>query len=88
MEKEIGSLEPGKRADLIALDLGAPNAVPMYEVYSQLVYAIKGSNVTDVIVNGREVVRDKRCLTLDQAAIVAKAREFGTKVAASVKQKH
>jgi 5-methylthioadenosine/S-adenosylhomocysteine deaminase len=88
MEKEIGSLEAGKRADLISIDLDAPNAVPMYDVYSQLVYSLKGSNVIDVIVNGREVVRDKRCLTLDQATIIAKAREYGVQVAASVKQKH
>ena len=88
LEKEIGSLEAGKRADLIALDLDAPNAAPLYDVYSQLVYALKGSNVTDVIVNGREVVRDRRCLTLDQQAVMAKAREYGVKVAASVQQKH
>jgi 5-methylthioadenosine/S-adenosylhomocysteine deaminase len=88
MEKLLGSLETGKRADLISIDLDAPNAVPMYDVYSQLVYSLKGSNVIDVIVNGREVVRDKRCLTLDQAAIVAKAKEYGLQIAASVKQKH
>ena len=88
MEKEIGSLEAGKRADMISIDLDAPNAVPMYDVYSQLVYSLKGSNVIDVIVNGREVVRDKRCLTLDQALIVAKAKEYGLQIAASVKQKH
>jgi 5-methylthioadenosine/S-adenosylhomocysteine deaminase len=88
LEKEIGSLEPGKRADMIALDLDAPNAVPMYDVYSQLAYALKASNVTDVIVNGREVVRDKRCLTLDRRVVTAKAREYGLKVAESVLQKH
>ncbi len=88
LEKEIGSLETGKRADLISLDLDAPNAVPLYDIYSQLVYALKGSNVTDVIVNGREVVRDRRVLTLDQQAVIAKAREYGLKVAQSVQQKH
>ena len=87
MEKLIGSLEPGKRADLISIDLDAPNAVPMYDIYSQLVYSLKGSNVIDVMVNGREVVRDKHCLTLDQSAIVAKAKEYGLQIAASVKQK-
>jgi 5-methylthioadenosine/S-adenosylhomocysteine deaminase len=87
LEKEIGSLETGKRADLIALDLDTPNATPMYDVYSQLVYALKGSNVTDVIVNGREVVRDRHVLTLDQPTILAKAREYGLKVAASVRKK-
>jgi 5-methylthioadenosine/S-adenosylhomocysteine deaminase len=88
LEKEIGSLETGKRADMISIDLDAPNAVPLYDVYSQLVYALKGSNVLDVVVNGREIVRDKRCLTLDQQAIVARAREYGLKVAQSVRQKH
>ena len=88
MEKEIGSLETGKRADLIAFDLNAPNAVPLYDVYSQLVYALKGSNVQDVVVNGRAVVRDRRCLTLNSDAVVAKAREYGIAVAKSVKQKH
>ncbi len=88
MEKEIGSLETGKRADLIVVDLNAANAVPLYDVYSQLVYALKGSNVEDVIVNGRAVVRDKRCLTLDADAVIAKAREYGVTVAKSVKQKH
>lgn len=85
---EIGSLEAGKRADLIVLDLDAPNAVPLYDVYSQMVYALKGANVADVVVNGREVVRDRRCLTLDKAAVLAKAREYGLQVALSVRQKH
>jgi 5-methylthioadenosine/S-adenosylhomocysteine deaminase len=88
MAKEIGSLEAGKRADLIAVDLNAPNAVPLYDVYSQLVYALKGSNVRDVVVNGRAVVRDGRCLTLNADAVIVKAREYGIAVAKSVKQKH
>jgi len=88
LEKEIGSLETGKRADMISVDLDAPNAVPLYDVYSQLVYALKGSNVRDVVVNGRDVVRDKRCVTLDTAAVIAKAQEYGLKVAQSVRQKH
>ena len=88
LAKDIGSLETGKRADLITVDLSAPNAVPLYDVYSQLVSALKGSNVLDVVVNGREVVRDRRCLTLDQKAIIAKATEYGVAIAKSVDQKH
>jgi 5-methylthioadenosine/S-adenosylhomocysteine deaminase len=88
LEKEIGSLETGKRADMISVDLDAPNAVPLYDVYSQLVYALKGSNVRDVVVNGRDVVRDKRCVTLDTSAVIAKAQEYGLKVAQSLRQKH
>jgi 5-methylthioadenosine/S-adenosylhomocysteine deaminase len=88
MEKLIGSLEAGKRADVVVFDLNVPNAVPMYDVYSQLVYAMKGANVLDVVVNGREVVRDRRCVTLDAATIIAKAREYGPRIAQSVRQKH
>ena len=88
LDKEIGSVETGKRADLITIDLDVPNAVPMYDVYSQLVYALKGGNVQDVVVNGREVVRDRRCLTLDRQAVMAKAREYGLQVSKSVQQKH
>lgn len=85
MEKEIGSLEAGKKPDLILIGLDAPNAVPMYDVYSQLAYALKGSDVETVIIGGRVVMRDKKLLTLDEAAVIAKAREYKSKVEASLK---
>jgi 5-methylthioadenosine/S-adenosylhomocysteine deaminase len=52
MEKEIGSLETGKRADLIMVRLDRPNAVPLYDPISQMVYALKADDVRDVMVNG------------------------------------
>ena len=85
LEKEIGSLEVGKRADLISLRLDQPHAVPLYKVYSQVVYALKGSDVEDVVVDGKPIVRDGKSLTLDQATILAKAKEYGAKIAASLK---
>ncbi len=85
MEKEIGSLETGKKADIIVIGLDAPNAVPMYDVYSQLAYALKGSDVETVIIGGRTVMRDRKLLTLDEPAILAKAREYKTKIEASLK---
>ena len=85
MEKEIGSLEPGKKADFIFIGLDAPNAVPMYDVYAQLAYALNGSDVETVIIGGRVVMRDKRLLTVDEAAVIAKAREFKNKIEASLK---
>jgi 5-methylthioadenosine/S-adenosylhomocysteine deaminase len=84
MEKEIGSLEAGKRADFITLRLDRPHAVPMYNVYSQIVYALKGSDVQDVTVNGKPIVRDGRSLTLNAGEIMAKAKEFQVKIAASL----
>ena len=85
MEKEIGSLESGKRADLISIRLDRPNAVPLYNVYSQIVYALKGSDVEDVMVNGKLLVRDAQPLTLNAAEIEAKAREYGEQVRKSLR---
>jgi len=53
MEKEIGSIEAGKRADLITVRLDRANAQPLYDAVSQMVYALKGSDVRDVMVNGK-----------------------------------
>jgi 5-methylthioadenosine/S-adenosylhomocysteine deaminase len=70
LEKQIGSVEPGKRADLIIVNLDAPHASPMFNVYSQLVFALKASDVRHVFVNGAWVVRDRVVQTLDQRAIL------------------
>ena len=85
MEKEIGSLEVGKKADIILISLDEPNAVPMYDVYAQLAYALKGSDVETVVIGGRIVMRDKKLMTLNEPEILAKAREYGKKVEASLK---
>src|SRR3977135_2290607 len=85
MEKEIGSLEAGKKADLVLIGLDAPNAVPMYDIYAQLAYALKGSDVETVIIGGRVVMRDKKLLTVDEPAVIAKAKEFKNKIEASLK---
>ncbi|MGO4881391.1 MAG: amidohydrolase family protein [Bryobacteraceae bacterium] len=85
MQKEIGSLESGKLADLISIRLDRPNAVPLYHVYSQMVFALKGEDVEDVMVNGKLLVRDARSLTLDAAQIEAKAREYGEQVRKSLR---
>jgi 5-methylthioadenosine/S-adenosylhomocysteine deaminase len=85
MEKEIGSLEPGKKADFVILRLDAPNAVPMYDVYSQIVYALKGSDIETVVVGGQTLLKDSQVLTVDEHQAIVKAREYGRKVAASLK---
>lgn len=85
MEKEIGSLEIGKKADIILISLDEPNAVPMFDVYAQLAYALKGSDVETVVIGGRVVMRDHKLLTLNEPEILAKAREYGKKVEASLK---
>ena len=85
MEKEIGSIEPGKKADLIGVRLDVPNAVPLYSVYPQMVYALKAGDVAQVMVNGRWIVRSGKMLTLDRAAVLAEAEKYRRKVEASVR---
>jgi len=86
LDREIGSLEPSKRADLITVRLDRPHAVPLYNVYSQMVYALKGSDVRDLMVNRRLVVRDAQPLTLDAGQVLAKAAELAEKVRESLKR--
>lgn len=80
MDKEIGSLEAGKKADLILVDTTTPHATPMYNVYSQIVYALKASDVRTVIIAGKPVMEDRKMLTLDEAEILAKANAYKKQV--------
>jgi 5-methylthioadenosine/S-adenosylhomocysteine deaminase len=84
MDREIGSLETGKRADLITIRLDRPNGIPTYDPVSQIVYALKAADVRDVMVNGRIVVKDAQALTLNQDQILAKAREYKDKIQLSL----
>jgi len=84
MGNVIGSVETGKRADIISIKLDAPNAAPLYNVYSQLVYSLKASDVSDVMVNGKIIVRNRKMLNIDDKAVLAKAEEYRAKVAKSL----
>jgi 5-methylthioadenosine/S-adenosylhomocysteine deaminase len=84
MDNQIGSLEVGKKADIILISLDEPNAVPMYDIYAQLAYALKASDVETVVIGGRIVMRNKKLLTLNESEILAKAREYKKKIAASL----
>jgi len=84
LEKEIGSLERGKKADVVLISLDEPNAVPMYDVYAQIAYALKGSDVETVIIGGRVLMRDHKLLTVDEESAITKAREYKQKIANSL----
>jgi len=84
LEKEIGSLETGKRADLVIVARDDLNQIPLYNIYSDLVYATKAADVQSVIINGRIVMRDRRLLTLDEAAIKQSARLFRAQILKSL----
>jgi len=87
MEKEIGSLEAGKKADLALISLDEPNAVPMYDIYAQLAYSLKGSDVETVVIGGRVVMRERKLLTVNEEEVLRKAREYGKSVSLSLGMK-
>jgi 5-methylthioadenosine/S-adenosylhomocysteine deaminase len=84
LEKEIGSIEKGKRADLAIVDLDDLNQTPSYNIYSDLVYATKAADVRTVIVEGRVIMRDRRLLTLNEVTIKADARRFRERIISSL----
>ena len=86
MDKKIGSLEVGKQADLILIGTGATHSTPMYNVYSQLVYALNAHDVLTVVIAGEIVMEVRVMKTMDKPGILAKAHEYQRKVAASLIQ--
>jgi 5-methylthioadenosine/S-adenosylhomocysteine deaminase len=75
MGEMIGSLETGKRADVIIVDIKKPHLTPMYNPYSHLVYAARGNDVIHSIINGRVVMEDRKLLTIDLYEIMERARQ-------------
>lgn len=69
-ETEIGSLEPGKKADLIVLDLNQPHLTPLFNIPSHMVYAARGADVVHSIINGSIVMQDRQLTTLDEKSIL------------------
>jgi 5-methylthioadenosine/S-adenosylhomocysteine deaminase len=84
LEALIGSLEPGKRADLIVVAMDAARQVPVYDPISHLVYVTRGDDVRVTVVNGRVLMREGRVLTLDRDRVVAEARAMAERVRAAV----
>jgi len=84
MEKEIGSLEVGKKADIILISLNEPHGVPLYDIYAQIAYSLKGNDVRTVIIGGKVVMQDHILLTVDERKVMDKAREYGKAVKASL----
>ena len=84
LDKQIGSLEAGKRADLVIVSAASARLTPMYDPVSHLVYAVHGDDVRTVMVNGRLLMRDRKMLTLDEPAVLAEARKLAASVRAAV----
>jgi 5-methylthioadenosine/S-adenosylhomocysteine deaminase len=84
MADRIGSLEAGKRADLIVVSMSGARQTPMYDPMSHLVYVARGDDVQTTIVNGKVVMRDRKVLTLDEAQVIKDAQAFAAKVREAV----
>ena len=82
LDSVTGSLEPGKSADLIAIDLSAPRFLPVYDPMAQLVHTGAGSAVTHVWVRGRGLLEDGRLTTIDEAALRARVAHWQAEIAA------
>jgi 5-methylthioadenosine/S-adenosylhomocysteine deaminase len=87
LDDKIGTLEPGKRADVIVVDLRHAKTQPVYSVESAVVYAATGDDVVDTICDGKILMRDRKVLTIDVAPTLAKAKEYRDQVLASLKKK-
>lgn len=80
LDSITGSLETGKKADIIIIDTGKPHLTPLYNPYSHLVYAARGNDVSHSFINGRPVMENRNLLTLDIQEILAHAQEKARQV--------
>jgi 5-methylthioadenosine/S-adenosylhomocysteine deaminase len=87
MEKLVGSLEAGKRADVITVSMAAARQTPLYDPISHIVYVTRGDDVRTTIVNGKILMRDRRVQTLDRAAVIADANRLAQQVRDAVGKK-
>ncbi len=78
LEKTVGSLEVGKKADLILLDFKKPHLTPIHDFYANIVYSAYGNDVDTVIVDGRILMENKEVKTLEEEEVMLKAQETAT----------
>ena len=81
----VGSIEVGKKADLIVIDLNKPHLIPLYNYYSQIVYAVNGADVVGSIINGKIVMRDGKVLTIDEIMVMGEVQRIAKKVVKSIR---
>jgi 5-methylthioadenosine/S-adenosylhomocysteine deaminase len=80
LENEIGGITPGRKADLIALNLNQPHLTPIYDPVSHIVYSARGSDVRFVWVDGRQVVKDGLVVTVDETEVLNEVKRIGEKI--------
>lgn len=85
LQRDIGSIEEGKKADLVTMSLTQSDAYPLYNIYSHIVYSSQSSEVEDVYINGKPIMIDRVVATLNAPEILKKAEDYGKQVAASLR---
>lgn len=80
LEREIGSIEVGKKADIVILDAAKPHLAPLYHPESQVVYAARGADVRDTMVDGNWLVRNGKCIAFDLEAVQAEVRRIADEI--------
>ena len=80
LQDKVGSLEPGKKADIIILDWKQPHLTPVYNYYSHLVYSATGHDVKSVLVDGKLIMDNRRVLTVNEKEILMAVGEIGKNI--------
>ncbi len=80
LDRDIGTIEVGKKADMIVIDLERPHLVPLYNPFSTLVYSASGADVRDVIINGKILMRDREFQTIDTDEIIAQVTSISERI--------
>jgi 5-methylthioadenosine/S-adenosylhomocysteine deaminase len=80
LDKKIGSIEVGKYADLVIIDINQPHLQPLFDPYIQIVYSSRGSNVDTVLINGKVVVKNKEVLTVEKERVLSIAKKWKEKI--------
>jgi 5-methylthioadenosine/S-adenosylhomocysteine deaminase len=84
MGEEVGSLQPGMKADVITVDFNSPHLTPVYSERSHLVYCASGSDVDTVVINGRIVMRNRKILTVDEEEVMDRVNRIARRIRASL----
>jgi 5-methylthioadenosine/S-adenosylhomocysteine deaminase len=86
LDEKVGSIELGKMADLVVVDFESPNLTPCYEIYSHLIYALSGGDISHVMINGKLLMENRSFLTLDVITIKSRVRDVAEKIKKSLNQ--
>ena len=84
LDSLVGTLEPGKKADICIVDMDKPHLTPLYNEYSHLVYAVNGADVDSVLINGKVVMQNRKLLTIDEEEAMRRVREIAVGVRRSL----